>query len=216
MKKLILPVLISFLFVTISNAQIKIALLGGANASNIRSANIGSNQSIFGSTAGIAVFVPVGKKMYIKPELQISKRGYKIVQKNSGGNANFSEEFKQEISYLELPVEIVYPIKAGNGEFLIAAGPSFGFALKGKQTSTTVLVTNRDERVTDIAFGNGATQYKRLDIGGRVNVMYVFKNGFLLKADYSHSFSNLSNNGEYYNRSFGFSIGYRFGVGKKK
>ncbi len=216
MKKLILTVFTVPLIVAFANAQVKIALLGGVNSANVRSASIDSNQSILSSTAGIAVLIPAGKKLFIKPEVQLGKRGYKIVQENAG-NANFSKEFKQEINYIEFPVEVVYPFQLGSGELMIAAGPTFGVALKGKQTRTTVINSTRDERITDLGFGSGADQYKRLDIGGRINLLYAFDFGLLLKADYNYGFSNLSNNSaDYYNSSFGFSIGYIFPVGKKK
>ncbi|MBY0477782.1 MAG: PorT family protein [Chitinophagaceae bacterium] len=216
MKKMILTVFIAALTVAFANAQVKMVLLGGVNASNVRSAGIDSNQQIFSSTAGIAVLIPAGKKLYIKPEIQIGKKGYQIVQENAG-NANFSKEFKQEINYIEFPVELVYPLKLGGGELMIAAGPTFAVALKGKQTKATVINLTRDERITNLSFGNGADEYKPLDIGGRINLLYAFDFGLLLKADYNYGFTNLSNNStEYYNNSFGFSIGYIFPIGKKK
>ncbi|MBX9785500.1 MAG: PorT family protein [Chitinophagaceae bacterium] len=214
LRKVLFSFAVSFISVSVS-AQIQYIIGTGLNASNIRSAQIDSNKTVLGPTFSFAAIIPVGTLQF-KPEVQYSQRGYVIKTGNVGGNINFSSKFKQVINYIEVPLEIVYPVKTGSGHFMIAAGPVIGFALSGKTTTTLTLVGNRDEKVKNIDFGSGPAQLKSLDYGGRINLMYVFNGGLLLKADYNYGFSNLSNNNtEQYNTSIGLGIGYVFGSKKK-
>lgn len=214
LRKVLFSVAVLIVSVPVS-AQIKYMIGAGLNASNVRSAQIDSNKNIIGPTFSFAAIIPIGTLQF-KPEIQYSQRGYVIKTGNVGGNINFSSKFKQVINYVELPLELVYPVKTGSGQLMIAAGPVIGLALSGKATTTITLAGNRDEKVRNIDFGSGATQLKGVDYGGRINLMYIFDGGLFIKADYNYGFSNLSNNNtEYYNNSIGLGIGYVFGTGRK-
>ena len=210
---------LTFVFITaitvFTNAQLKYAIIGGINFSNVYSSGLDSNKSVPGPTFSFATMIPVGK-LLVKPEIQYSQRGYVIKSENIGGNVNFTNKFKQVIHYVELPIELIYPIETGNGQFFIGAGPVIGAAISGKQKTVLNLLGNRDENTTDLKFGNESNQLKAIDFGGRINVMFVFILGFILKADYNFGFANLSNNNkDFYNRSFGIAIGYLWGSAKK-
>lgn len=124
-------------------------------------------------------------------------------------NTDFDES-KIVIHRIAVPVPVLFSYVFGNNSTLfVGAGPNFMYSLSGK--------TKNNATSTDIPFGNGSGEWKRLDVGLQIKGGFQFKNGLALSTFFNGGFSNLRNL-EYKTRSmdaFGFSIGYMFGGNKE-
>ena len=213
MRKLLLTCF-GFMLLCQSFAQSGLFITGGVNLSNSRPDSASVNRGQLAPTISTGFSFRISNRIFLKPELQYSQRGFKQVVRNVGNNINFAREVKQVIHYLELPLTAAIAIPAGKNQLLIAGGPVLGWALGGRQTTTTVLVTNRTSTERTLEFGNDVNQIQPLDIGGRIELSYLLKSNLILKADYNHGLRNLSNRAgsEFFNQSFGLGIGYLFSL----
>ena len=115
---------------------------------------------------------------------------------------------------MEIPVNLLFNIQAGNGNFFLGAGPYFAYGIYGKDK----LHAEFDgEDVTDLfefgeykVFEGEHKYYDRKDIGINLLVGYEFSNGLFLKTGYSLGLKNISDNNDENNRCFDISIGYKF------
>ena len=73
---------------------------------------------IIGYHAGVNVQIPVASEFYFQPGLLFSTKGAKNV---SGSVTNTTK-----LSYVELPLNMVYKGKLGNGFVMVGFGPYLG------------------------------------------------------------------------------------------
>jgi len=225
--KLISFVLILFLFVpvligqNIESTKTSFAILGGVNLQNLNGKdNNGdklTNEMIIGFHLGINVQVPIVPEFYFQPGLLFSTKGAKDYYGSLTGT--------YKLSYIELPLNLVYKGSLGDGYVMIGFGPYAGYAIGGKSTLN-------DDNTTydkDIVFKNEvedgdeylAAYVKRFDAGGNIFAGYEMAGGifFQLNAQFGMLKINPVDNRiikvysdelSVKNRGFGLSLGYRF------
>ena len=225
--KLISFVLILFLFVpvligqNIESTKTSFAILGGVNLQNLNGKdNNGdklTNDMIIGYHLGMNVQIPIVPEFYFQPGLLFSTKG----AKNDYGSLTGT----YKLSYIELPLNLVYKGYLGNGYVMVGFGPYAGYAIGGKSTLN-------DDNTTydkDIIFKNEvddgdeylAAYVKRFDAGGNIFAGYEMAGGifFQLNAQFGMLKINPVDNRiikvysdqlSVKNRGFGLSLGYRF------
>jgi hypothetical protein len=100
----------------------KFGLKGGLNLSHLSIEDANDKNIIPGFHAGGFASIPVSGAFSIQPELLYSMKGTKWEQQS----ASFTSEVKLKLSYLELPVNLVYNL-ARDVDFQV--GPYVGFLL---------------------------------------------------------------------------------------
>ena len=218
MKKNLFGMLVAAVFSTGAGAQSMVKTEGkttfgiraGVNFQNINGKDASDadlkNDLITGFHAGVNAEIPVGTGFYVQPGVLYSTKG-----------AEFPGEAKVKLSYLEVPVNLVYKPVLGKGNLVLGFGPYVGFGLNGK-----IEAANGTE--TDLDFGadynasNPATYLKSFDAGGNLLAGYEFANKVVLQLNAQLGLVNINKDAtgvtadptRYRNTGFGASLGYRF------
>lgn len=166
------------------------------------------NDITTGFSAGVNAEVPVGRAFYLQP-------GVEYVRK---GTENEAGDVKTSLSYIDIPVNLVYKPVLGTGKLLIGAGPYIGFGIGGKRTFSNANVSAEQDVEFVDDYTNGFTpQFRRIDAGANFLTGYEFANhlSVLLKAQLGLKNiqpNSSGGNGEakWNNTGFGVSLGYRF------
>jgi len=114
-----------------------------------------------------------------------------------------TEKVKEQLYYLQLPVNIVYHIPVVIGNIYFGAGPYVAQGLSGKTTYTE-----------GSTFGNSADDVKATQFGADAIIGFKLRNGLLINANYDLGLTNDVPAAEGGNKSkshvFGISVGYVF------
>lgn len=225
MKTIIISfALILFLSITTVNAQNSrpsFALLGGVSMQNlVGKDNNGdklTNDMIIGYHVGINIDIPIAPQFYFEPGLLFSAKG----AENSYGSLTGT----YHLSYIEMPLNVVYKGALGNGFVMVGFGPYIAFAIGGKST----IENGNSSLDKDIVFQKTVedgddylTVYaKRFDAGGNIFAGYQMAGGLFFQLD--TQFGMLKINPEdlrtvpefteslaIKNIGFGLTLGYRF------
>jgi hypothetical protein len=220
MKKGLIFVYIVFLFplATITAQGTSFGILGGINFQNLNGKNYDGNKLnndlILGYHAGINLQIPLVPEFYFQPGLLFSTKG----AQHSGSIAHTTTN----LSYIEVPLNLVYKGLLGSGYVLLGFGPYIGYAVKGKVTTEVGSISNE----SDITFQNTVKSgdpplvkyYKALDAGG--NIFFGFETAGGLFALLNAQLGMIGINSEYEmltndksvikNTGFGISFGFRF------
>lgn len=223
--KLIFPALALILVANAASAQISLGAQAGAVFAKSKTDDFTSTipgidlstKNRVGFTAGLIADIPIGESgLRLMPELNFVQKGLKadgtvdidilgqIVTAQAEANIN--------LSYIDIPVNLAYAVEAGNGRFIIGAGPYAGFGLSGKSKVKVSALGQSEEEEDDIEFGSDEDQIKRMDFGANFMAGYIMNNGLMLKVNYSLGLTNLSNvsDSDWKNRYFGVTVGYFF------
>ena len=194
-----------------------IGLLAGVNYQNLFGKDFFGDKlngkGIIGFHAGVNVQIPIASEFFFQPGLLFSTKGSKIDDTDASSLIN--------LSYIELPLNMVYKSNLGNGFIMLGFGPYAGYALKGKVTYDGL-----DGRiVSDVKFKNSIetgdpisqTYLKALDFGGNIFAGYEMSNGIFLQVNTQIGMVNISPNDNQNpnsevsikNIGFGLSLGYR-------
>ena len=144
-----------------------------------------TSSSIDGMVFGLITQVPLGSSCWLKPAAQVSFKGYRTFY---GGYS-----YGQSVTYLEMPLNIVYSSgKKGSG-FQLGGGPVLGYLLNPNFHYNSL---------------------RRGDISLNVLTGYQTPIGFSFNLSYTHSFTNAVNNEtdivSFRNRFLAFAVGYLF------
>ena len=160
----------------------------------------GTNISVH---AGISFQSNIGKCFAVQPELVFSVRGGKIRDIDSTVNARLIN--------VELPINFLWLYK----HLIIGAGPSVAYGLSGKLNSN-----GTHKNAYDDAESLERT-LKRFEIGANFVIGYLIKKKIMIKSNFSPGFTNIYKGDgsapravKAHTRTFGFSLGYRFGIRK--
>lgn len=222
MKKIILTVATAFIAQNIF-AQITIAPEAGINLSNISIKDENGNKEDFSSKpglrAGVYVNIPVASGFFIQPGLLYSMKGAQESSTISFLGYTASAKITMSMNYLEVPLNLGYDLDLGNAGGLFAtAGPYLGYGLSGK-TKTSVEMTGMPDQddESDIDFGSGEDEAKRLDFGLNFGAGYRTPFGVYGRVQYGLGLTNLSNSNSdasIKHKGWAFSVGYAFRIGK--
>lgn len=219
-SKVLLLALATTVFALTSEAQVSFGLRAGVNLQNINGKDPFGDDLEFDLKTGFHVgvnaeigFVP---DFYLQPGVLFSTKGAKV----DGGSG---DDVKINLSYVEVPINLLYKPSLGPGKLLLGFGPYVAFAVGGSvKAGDEEGEVEFEKEVTSAQYTNGAmtgTYYaKRLDVGGNLLFGYELANklSFQVNAqlgmskinpkikDYSADKSKSKNTG------FGLSVGYRF------
>ncbi len=196
------------------------AVLGGLNLQNLTGKDeLGAkldNDLITGFHAGVNAQIPIASEFYFQPGLLFSTKG----AKNEDGL--FTSTYR--LSYIELPLNLVFKTVLGPGYFMLGFGPYLAYGILGKVKNEG----SGGSVESDIEFKNtielsdplSTTYFKALDAGGNIFVGYELNNGIflnfntqlgMLKINPKDNRNPLSSDEKSIkNTGFGLSLGYRF------
>lgn len=219
MKNRIIFVLVALLLsVTIATAQdsgkLSFGIIGGVNFQNLNGKDISGdkleNDMKIGYHIGANVRIPIAPEFYFQPGILFSTKGAK-----DNGN---STTYTTNLSYVEMPLNLVYKGLLGPGYIILGLGPYVGYGIMGNVKS--------DDGTNDIEFTNTVevsdpltvNYYKAFDAGGNLFFGYEMANG--ISAQMNVQLGMVKINPEYEsisddkssikNTGFGISLGYRF------
>lgn len=149
---------------------------------------------------GLFADIPLATDFYFQPNLMYEAKG---------GNAKSSNQ-KTRLSYLTLPLDLLYKPSLGSDKVFIGFGPYLGVGLSGKTKSTSS--TGTTVSVDPFTQSGGL---KRFDAGADLEAGYQFPKGLELGLNAEMGLLNLQQGGNssnsFHNTSFGLFAGYLFG-----
>lgn len=201
--------------------KMSIAILGGVNFQNLTGKdNNGDklkNSMLIGFHGGVNVQLPIAPEIYFQPGLLFSTKG----AKNTYGSLTGT----YKLSYIELPLNVVYKGALGNGFIMVGFGPYLAYATGGKSTlnnETTTIENNIVFKKTVESGDPYITAYmKRFDAGGNIFAGFEMAGGLFVQLNTQFGMINInpkdnrllkefSDKLSVKNIGFGLSLGYRF------
>jgi hypothetical protein len=206
--------------------QAQFGILGGVNFQNINGKNSSGNKLenglLTGFHAGVNINIPISPNFYFQPGLLFSVKGsmnefYNPLSKASGDYATTTR-----LSYIELPLNLLYRPQLGNGYLLLGFGPYVAYGIKGKETtqlnSVSVERPVKFENSVGLIDWISNAYYRPFDAGANILFGYEFGMGAfiqlnaqlgLLKINPEYTWLS-DDQTAYMNTGFGLSLGYRF------
>lgn len=202
---------------TTDRSKISFAVIGGVNFQNLNGKAYNGdkleNDMLMGFHGGMNVQIPIVPEFYFQPGILFSTKGMKNKSVESTSTTN--------LSYIEMPLNLVYKAALGNGFVLLGFGPYLGYGIGGKVTTkgSTATVEDKIKFQNVVEEGDAAlVYYKAFDAGANIFAGYEMANGIFMQLD--TQFGMIKINPEYKeypedksatkNTGFGLSLGYRF------
>ncbi len=160
-----------------------------------------------GVNLGVNVEIPIGIDFYLQPGLLFSTKG---------ASERFDDGNKVSLSYLEVPVLLLYKPDFGYDHLLLGAGPYLALGVGGKVRS--------EGTVQDIQFKNNvslddpdAPYFRKFDAGLSFLVGYEMSSRVSVQLNASFGIAEINpvyegepdDRSSYRNNGFGISLGYR-------
>lgn len=228
MKTKLLTISAILLFSTLAlQAQIGFGILGGVNFQNINGKNSNGdkleNGLLTGFHAGVNVNIPMATDFYFQPGLLYTVKGANNEFFTPPLKASGDYTTTTKLSYIELPLNLLYRPQLGNGYLLLGFGPYVAYGIGGKET--TQLNSTSFER--PVEFENTVSSwsdlisnayYRPFDAGANILFGYELAMGAFIQMNAQLGLLNIKPEYEwisddqstYKNTGFSFSLGYRF------
>ena len=170
---------------------------------------------VLGSTIGILLDVPMQRFASFQP-------GVDYIGKNSKDsytdNNGLIVHTKTTLSYLEVPMNVLFRIPNGSGKVTVGGGVATAVAINGKENTTVGTSTPEEKK---LQFGDLAVDdYVRYDFGLNFLAGYQFQNGFFVTFNYNWGINRLFVGGDpkdkLYNNYIALRAGFLLGGKKKK
>jgi len=223
MKNRLNSFIIIFLFSSLytfaqDNTKLSVRIIGGANLQNINGKAYNgdklNNDMLPSYHFGADLQVPVAPDFYFQPGLMYIRKGDK--------NSSSSSTSTTSLSYIEIPLNMVYKAALGKGFFMIGLGPYLAYGINGNVKTVSGSLTLDQTIIFKSIVGSGdnllVPYYKPFDAGANLLVGYELEDGVFIQLD--SQFGMLNINPEYKgftddkssakNTGFGLSVGYRF------
>lgn len=127
-RKLTVLIAAMTLFTAVTYAQVSFGVRAGVNLQNINGKDYGGDKLEYkllpGFNVGANAEIPIATDFYLQPGLLFSTKGAKD---DEGGETD-----KLTISYLELPVHLLYKPQLGSGKLILGFGPYLAYGVAGK------------------------------------------------------------------------------------
>ncbi|MGZ8540962.1 MAG: porin family protein, partial [Chitinophagaceae bacterium] len=147
---------------------------------------IGYPKYKLGVMGGVFAGILLSKKVCFQPELLIVGKGMK--------EDNQSYGVRTDLTYLELPLNLLYKPTNPKGSFFVGGGPAPAIY------------------IGENVFYSGPQYFKKFDFGINILAGYELPIGFSINLHYTHGLINISDNKTDLpltkNRCFGLSVGY--------
>jgi hypothetical protein len=203
-------------------AKMSFGIIGGASLQNLNGKDAGgdklTNTMIPGFHAGLNVQIPVAPQFYFQPGLMFSTKGAKDTFTVLGTTITQTTK----LSYVEIPLNLVYKGALGNGFIMLGFGPYVGYAIGGKMLTKGGSLS-QDNKITfksTIETGDDPTMpyYKALDAGGNIFAGFQMASGIFAQLDTQLGLikinpknnRNSDDKSSVKNTGFGVSLGFRF------
>ncbi len=202
----------------IAQDQITFGVRAGVNFQNINGKGSGGdkleNDLLTGFNAGVNAEIPVGTDIYFQPGLLFSTKGGKLNTFSQDATA------KLHISYLELPLNLIFKPLLGTGHMLLGFGPYIAYGIGGKgKTEISGVSSDWDVKFqTDVAESDpdDVVYLKAFDAGANFIIGYEMANMLSLQLNAQLGLLDIYPNypvddeTSWKNTGFGLSVGYRF------
>lgn len=193
----------------VAYSQISLGIKAGVNLQNFNGEDDDGDDLEMdlkpGFLVGADVEIPVAQDFYFRPGLLFSTKGAK------------EDDTKAIVSYIELPLHLMYKPQLGSGKIFIGLGPYVAYGISGK-------FKDDDGNEEDIEFTNDVKMdddaiffMKPLDAGADIFFGYEFAFKLSVQLDAQLGLLNLSPKSEgedpegiLKNTGFSLSLGYRF------
>lgn len=199
-----------------STGATSFGIRAGVNFQNLNGKNgLGNkleNKLIPGFHVGVNADIPLATDFFIQPGVLFSTKGAKL--NNPGNEATFN------LSYVEVPVNLLYKPAFGTGNLLLGFGPYAGYAISGKfkpeNGNDTDIKFQNTLSASDLQ--NKAFYSKRFDAGANFLAGYEFASKFSVQLNTQLGLIKINPDYEGFpddksstkNTGFGLSLGYRF------
>ena len=226
MKKHALILTFAFTFLSVGLfSQVNLGFSAGINSSKVSASDIAGFSPTFKSIDGtrIAALVEfeLTEKFSIQPEIAYTSRGFKIKEgldlKLFGFDLPLGVEAVTKFKYVEVPLLAKYKFGNKAVKAYVIAGPSVGYATKGKLKTKASFIVDIPLKSSEINLQSSNIQ--RVDLSGVIGAGLDFnvgKGSLFLDARYTHGFSKMDNLSiadlAVHNRNFGVSVGYKFQI----
>jgi hypothetical protein len=198
-----------------STVPVSLGFRAGINFQNINGRDFFDdkleNKLVARFHAGVNAELMLAPEFYIQPGVLLSTKGMKEKVTDS----------KFNISYIEIPVNLLYKPELGDGKLLLGFGPYIAFGVGGKEKRTNGNdLTIQYEKSISAGQALSATPYfRRFDAGGNLLVGYELSNNLSVQLNAQLGLTNINpeidgvsnDKTRYRNTGFGLSAGYRLG-----
>ena len=153
-------------------------------------------------------------QFYFQPGIIFTVKG----AKNNSGSITST----MKLSYIEVPLNVVYKGLLGSGYVMVGFGPYIAYGINGKVTYEGEVISYEPKvefkNVVDITDPALTTYFKAIDAGGNIFFGYEMAGGLSLQLNAQLGMLNikpednrlLGINPEVKNTGYGLSLGYRF------
>lgn len=220
--RILIIVSMLFLSATFVTAQgvkkASLGILAGVNFQNLNGKDYDGdkleNDLIVGFHVGANVMIPIAPEFYFQPGLLFSTKGAKSSSDLSTSTIR--------LSYIEMPLNLVYRGQLGNGYIFLGLGPYVGYAIMGNVKTESGGNTEKQDiefqNVVEIDDPLTVPYSKALDVGANIFFGYELPVGVFVQLNAQLGLVKI--NPEYKiladdkssikNTGFGLSLGYRF------
>ncbi|MFT3678836.1 MAG: porin family protein [Ferruginibacter sp.] len=199
MKKVLLVTVAMIGLAIAASAQIKKGIILGGNLNdqriNVNTGNMYAGDRFKGYHAGIITEVNLGSNFYLQPQLVFSRKGATHLSSAD------SLATKLRLSYIELPVNIVYKVELLFGKLFAGTGGTIGYAVGGS--------AERGNVKTKIYEGPDK-KWKRTDVSLNFIAGLELNNGLFASVKWQRGLMDIykAEGTAIKNRSFSVSVGY--------
>ena len=184
----------------------------GVNFQNLTGKDVNGdkldNKLKAGLALGVNAQIPVATDFYIQPGVEFNQKG----AKSNDGN------YTTSLSYIDIPVSLVYKPMLGTGRLILGFGPYVGFGVSGKVKgggSTADVKFDNDITISD--FNTGNAYFKRMDAGANFLAGYEMSSKLSLQLNAQLGLVKINpkieevpnDQSSVKNTGFGLSLGYR-------
>ncbi len=200
----------------------RFGILGGVNFQNLNGKDYNGdkleNDMLIGFHAGVNVQIPIAPEFYFQPGLLFSTKGAKSVTDVLGTTYTTTVN----LSYVELPLNLVYKGALGSGFVLVGFGPYVGYGIAGKvKTEGGIIALDNDiefKNVVELGDPLTVPYFKAFDAGANVFAGYEMAGGLFFQLNAQLGMLNINpedkripdDKTSVKNTGFGLSLGYRF------
>jgi len=201
------------------SSKTSFGILGGVNFQNLNGKDASGdklkNDMIIGYHVGVNVQFPIAPEFYFQPGLMFSTKGAKSEFTFLGVTSTNT----YKLSYIELPLNLVYKAQVGSGYVMLGFGPYVAYGIGGKHINEIGSLTNESsikfKNETDLAESLSGNYVKPFDAGANILFGYEMASGIFIQLNAQLGMLNINpknnpeNDATLKNTGFGLSLGYR-------